>query len=216
VQKHREFKANVLPEITRRFSGQSGFGSDRAAAESNASGALARELARAYESYQGTRMQAALGLAGMDTSNIQDILGVQQGSAAARLQDQLPLNAQYSEFQRQQQARQMSIENLLKALGVQGVENIATVTPGTAGGIQSFLGGFGSGLGQYLSDARLKTNITRIGTHIRGFSIYLFQYIWSDKWFVGAMAQELQVSHPETVITHPSGILSVDYKKLCM
>lgn len=142
-----EFKSQVIPELTRRFGGQSGFSSDRVAAETGAAGVLAREMAKAYENYQGTRLQAALGLAGLDTQNIQNILGVQQGAAAAREQEQAPLTAQYQEFLRQQEQRQASIDNILKALGIQTQENVVAVTPGTSG----FLGGAVGGLGGIIS-----------------------------------------------------------------
>lgn len=48
------------------------------------------------------------------------------------------------------------------------------------------------------SDARLKTNITRIGTHPLGIGIYSYDYIWGE-FGVGVMAQELEKVMPEAV-----------------
>ena len=62
------------------------------------------------------------------------------------------------------------------------------------------------------SDKRLKSNITRIGTHPLGIGIY--EYDIFDRREIGAMAQEVQKVLPEAIHIHPSGFMMVDYGRL--
>ena len=62
------------------------------------------------------------------------------------------------------------------------------------------------------SDARLKSNIRRIGTHPIGVGIY--EYDIFGEHDVGVMAQELLSVKPEAVMRHPSGFYQVDYGRL--
>jgi hypothetical protein len=62
-----------------------------------------------------------------------------------------------------------------------------------------------------ISDVRLKTDVTRIGTSPSGLPIYSFRYLWSDRHFEGTMAQDLLTLKPEAVIHAPFGALLVDY-----
>ena len=153
-----EFTGSILPELTRRFAGQSGFSSDRIAAEGKAAEGLTREMNRALSEavlsgqrdLKGRQLSAAGALAGIPGMELQNILGIQAGGAAAREQEQIPLTAQYAEFQRRLAGQQMSIEDILRALGLQTKENIVSVTPGSSGILPSFLGGVGQGAGQAL------------------------------------------------------------------
>lgn len=73
------------------------------------------------------------------------------------------------------------------------------------------LGGlFGAGLSLF-SDARLKTNIQRIGATDAGQPIYSYQYIWGGPTHIGVMAQE---SPADAVSVHESGFMMVDYGKV--
>lgn len=73
------------------------------------------------------------------------------------------------------------------------------------------LGGlFGAGLSLF-SDARLKTNIQRIGATDAGQPIYSYQYIWGGPTQIGVMAQE---SPADAVSLHESGFMMVDYGKV--
>jgi hypothetical protein len=79
-----------------------------------------------------------------------------------------------------------------------------------AGG--SMAGLMGAGLGaaaMYFSDRRLKRQIQQIGTTPGGTRLYIFQYIWSDDWFIGVMADEV----PEAAV-NVGGFLMVDYSKV--
>lgn len=60
------------------------------------------------------------------------------------------------------------------------------------------------------SDRRLKKDIIRIGEYL-GLSVYLFKYIWSDKWSAGWMADEVMSEYPERVKMHESGYWMVNY-----
>lgn len=73
------------------------------------------------------------------------------------------------------------------------------------------LGGlFGAGLSLF-SDARLKTNVVRVGATDAGQPIYSYQYIWGGPVQFGVMAQE---SPPDAVEVDASGYLKVDYGKV--
>lgn len=73
------------------------------------------------------------------------------------------------------------------------------------------LGGlFGAGLSLF-SDARLKTNVVRVGATDAGQPIYSYQYIWGGPVQFGVMAQE---SPSDAVSVHESGFMMVDYGKV--
>lgn len=73
------------------------------------------------------------------------------------------------------------------------------------------LGGlFGAGLSLF-SDARLKTNVVRIGSTDAGQPIYSYQYIWGGPTHIGVMAQE---SPQDAVSMHESGFMMVDYSRV--
>lgn len=73
------------------------------------------------------------------------------------------------------------------------------------------LGGlFGAGLSLF-SDARLKTNVVRIGATDAGQPIYSYQYIWGGPTHIGVMAQE---SPDDAVSVHESGFMMVDYSRV--
>ena len=44
-----------------------------------------------------------------------------------------------------------------------------------------------------------------------GLNLYRFKYLWSEKEFVGVMAQEVQEVIPEAVFRTPEGLLNVNY-----
>jgi len=79
---------------------------------------------------------------------------------------------------------------------------------------QAALFEFGKAVLPYLpfSDRRLKSNITRIGTHPLGIGIY--EYDIFDRHEIGVMAQEVQKVLPEAIHIHPSGFMMVDYGRL--
>jgi len=72
---------------------------------------------------------------------------------------------------------------------------------------------FGLGSAAIMSDRRLKKNIKRVGTHILGFGIYTYDYIWGEKG-KGVMADEVKPVVPEAVVRHPSGFDMVNYNMI--
>jgi hypothetical protein len=62
------------------------------------------------------------------------------------------------------------------------------------------------------SDRRLKSNITRVGTHPLGIGIY--EYDIFDRRERGVMADELETVMPEAVTTGPDGFKRVFYSMI--
>lgn len=66
-----------------------------------------------------------------------------------------------------------------------------------------------------VSDARLKRDIVLVGRLPDGLGLYRYRYLWSDTVFVGVMAQEVALIHPEAVIHDPlDDYLRVNYTRL--
>ena len=63
------------------------------------------------------------------------------------------------------------------------------------------------------SDRRMKRNITFLETR-NGIKIYSFQYLWSEEYFVGVMAQDLLGTEYESAVGEHNGHYTVDYSKL--
>jgi len=65
------------------------------------------------------------------------------------------------------------------------------------------------------SDVRLKRDIALVGRLDDGLGLYRFRYLWSDTVYVGVMAQEVALLHPDAVVRGPlDGYLRVDYGRL--
>ena len=73
--------------------------------------------------------------------------------------------------------------------------------------------GMAGGFGALLSDARLKTDIRRIGQTDAGVPLYSYRYIWGGPTQIGVMAQELAETQPEAVID-VGGVLAVNYAEV--
>jgi hypothetical protein len=63
------------------------------------------------------------------------------------------------------------------------------------------------------SDRRLKRNIVFLETR-NDINIYSFQYLWSDEYFVGVMAQDLLGTMYESAVIENNGYYTVDYSQL--
>ena len=63
------------------------------------------------------------------------------------------------------------------------------------------------------SDARLKRDITRLGTAPNGVPLYSFRYLWDDTMHVGVLAQDVLAIRPHAVTIEPNGYMSVDYRE---
>ena len=87
---------------------------------------------------------------------------------------------------------------------------------------QSMMGGMFGLAGNLLgglfamSDARVKTDVVRLGTDKRGFGWYGFRYLGEHPLaaHIGVMAQEVMRFMPSAVVRRPSGLLLVDYGKV--
>jgi outer membrane immunogenic protein len=67
------------------------------------------------------------------------------------------------------------------------------------------------------SDIRFKRDITLVARRDDGLGIYRFKYLWSDAAYIGVMAQEVALIHPEAVVRDQlTGYMSVDYARLGM
>jgi hypothetical protein len=64
------------------------------------------------------------------------------------------------------------------------------------------------------SDARLKTDITKVGMTANGLPLYNFRYKGLPTVFQGVMAQDVLKHTPDAVITMPGGYYAVNYGML--
>src|SRR5690606_8629419 len=76
------------------------------------------------------------------------------------------------------------------------------------------LGGLFGGLASTVkwSDARLKTNISRIGATAGGVPLYSYNYVWGGPTQIGVMAQE--APREAVIVDEASGYMAVDYSKV--
>lgn len=89
------------------------------------------------------------------------------------------------------------------------VQQQSQLTSGLLGLGGSLIGGmFGAP-----SDRRLKRDIVKIGNDSRGFSWYVWRYVWDRVGVcrVGVMAQEVARVMPRAVVKMPNGYLAVNY-----
>ena len=61
------------------------------------------------------------------------------------------------------------------------------------------------------SSKKVKDNIIKIGESIAGHNIYKFNYKGSTRKFIGVIAEEIQQTVPEAVVTMSNGLLGVRY-----
>jgi hypothetical protein len=80
---------------------------------------------------------------------------------------------------------------------------------GTAG---AFLGMAGKLGAAYISDRRVKQNISKVGTLDNGLPVYSFQYKWGGPQQIGLMAQDVEKVNPAAV-TEIDGIKAVYYSE---
>jgi len=111
--------------------------------------------------------------------------------------------------QAQQSAYQAQAANQRSGLsGLFSLGAAALAAPMTGGG--SLAGALGS---RILSDARLKTDIRRVGALDNGVGVYAYRYLGGETVHVGVLAQELAQVRPDAV-HDMGGFLAVDYGAL--
>jgi outer membrane immunogenic protein len=65
------------------------------------------------------------------------------------------------------------------------------------------------------SDMRLKRDIALLGRLDDGLGLYRYRYLWSDTVYVGVMAQEVALLHPDAIVRSAlDDYLRVDYGRL--
>ena len=79
-------------------------------------------------------------------------------------------------------------------------------------GLGALAGAAGTAAGGIWSDARLKSNIVKIGQHPLGIGVYEYDIFGQRQ--IGVMAQELIHVLPEAVTLEPNGYMSVNYEML--
>lgn len=66
----------------------------------------------------------------------------------------------------------------------------------------------------FVSDVRLKRDITPIAKLENGLRLYRYRYAWSDTLYVGVLAQEVLEVAPSAVLRGADGYLRVNYARL--
>jgi hypothetical protein len=161
----------------------------------------------------GQQSAAGVGGAGMQTGR--DVAGLLQQQGAARAGGALGRAAPFANL--------LQMPAQMYGMGV-GMGRIPFPSFGGAQAAFSQTGlgssGFGTGLaygnqdiGQFVSDRRLKTDITRLSTRSDGLGVYQFRYVWGGPLHIGLMAQEVQPLYPDAVL-HRDGYLMVDYGRV--
>lgn len=137
----QDFREQILPDITRRFSGSAAFGSDRMRAEDVATRNLVTTLERGLSDVQYkssndamARLMQAIGLApGVEAGGTNELLALMSGAGLPRAVEQMKLAADYDEWVRAQNKGDQRVNQILAALGVKGFENVVTQTAGRKG-----------------------------------------------------------------------------------
>ena len=161
----------------------------------------------------GQQSAAGVGAAGMQTG--QQIAGLLGQQGAARAGGTLGRAAPFANL------LQMPMQMYGMGVG-SGKIPFPSFGGAQAAFSQTGLGssGFGTGLaygnqdiGQFVSDRRLKTDITRLSTRSDGLGVYQFRYVWGGPLHIGLMAQEVQPLYPDAVLQR-DGYLMVDYGRV--
>ena len=132
-------------------------------------------------------------LLGMDQNRAMALFGLIPGLTPTQVDVTGPMNsymqAQQAAYNRQGQAA----NGLFGALGTLGS---AAINAGGWGGL--------------LSDIRVKTDVSQVGTLDNGLPVYAYRYIWGGPMQIGVMAQDVEKVKPEAV-TEFGGIKAVNY-----
>ena len=101
-----------------------------------------------------------------------------------------------------------SINDLITGIGNSQAGALVGGANARQGGAGSFFNAFGPLLAS--SDRRLKRHITPAGKY-GPYNTYRYQYIWSDDWYLGVMADEVKLINPRAVMTDAAGFDLVNY-----
>lgn len=132
-------------------------------------------------------------LLGMDQNRAMALFGLIPGLTPTQVDVTGPMNS-YMQAQQQANANQTNSQNgFYNALGQLGS---AAMVIGANGG--------------FLSDRRVKTDVSQVGTLDNGLPVYAYRYIWGGPMQIGVMAQDVEKVNPEAV-TEFGGIKAVNY-----
>lgn len=157
--------------------------------------------------------------ANTDQLNQLALTGRQQAFSEALAQRNQPINEITALMSGSQVSNPAQMSGSTPQTGVAGVDYTGLVNQkyqSELANSQSMMGGlFGLGTALIgLSDRRAKENIKRVGYTDGGMPIYRFNYRGSKNTVMGVMAQDVEKTHPDAVINHPSGLKLVDYGKV--
>lgn len=125
-------------------------------------------------------------LLGMDQNRAMALFGLIPGLTPTQVDVTGPMNS-YMNAQQQAAANQTNSQN----------------------GFYNALGQLGSAAFM-LSDSRVKTDVSQVGTLDNGLPVYAYRYIWGGPMQIGVMAQDVEKVKPEAV-TEFGGIKAVNY-----
>lgn len=173
-------------------------------------------LATAGQQFQQNPLAAAGSIANFGVSGENAALsgaGAELGAGTVEQQTaQAADTANYNQYA-QAQAYPFQTEQWLAGLEGAIAPGLGSSTTGPAPNTTAqYLGAGVAGAGLALSDRRAKKNIHKIGSLNDGQPIYRYQYIGSDEWHVGPMAQEVEKHHPHAVHEGVGGAKYVDLK----
>lgn len=80
-------------------------------------------------------------------------------------------------------------------------------------GLYSLLGAGAQAAAFGWSDARLKTDVTRVGALPNGLGVYSWQYVWGGPRHIGVMAHEVKAWKPSAVV-NIGGYDAVNYAEV--
>jgi hypothetical protein len=151
-----------------------------------------------YNSDQGNIYNRLANITGIGQTATGQLTGLGQNYANAGTELYTGMGNAVTASQQAQAANRQSMFNSILGAGL-------------SFGLAPMTGG-GSLIGSLFSDKNLKENIKSIGKE-NGHNVYEFNYIGSNKRYIGVLAQEVQKSNPEA-IQKMDGYLAVDYDQI--
>jgi hypothetical protein len=132
-------------------------------------------------------------LLGMDQNRAMALFGLIPGLTPTQVDVTGPMNS-YMNAQQKAAANQTNSQNgFFNALGQLGSASMMIAANGG-----------------FLSDRRVKTDVSQVGTLDNGLPVYAYRYIWGGPMQIGVMAQDVEKVNPEAV-TEFGGIKAVNY-----
>jgi Chaperone of endosialidase len=203
--------------------------------QANASATAANN---AYGMERGLQSTALGMLPALQNMDYQNIAAMAQAGASTDAANQAAIDAAVGRYNANAMAQPNYISDFLARIGAgypggqttgtgtstSSGTSYGTVTPAsnpTASGIGAGLGALGT-IAQFLpfipgigpSDVRLKKNVRGpIGRTNSGHNLYSYEWLGSDKPEIGLLAQEVERTDPDAVVTHPSGYKMVNYSR---